>query len=126
MDQGFTKKRTALLAFDDSHNNKTIKFDISKSVCENENQKWLENLPNKGQKESLDIEEGEIVTEEPHMEPSVSRRDGSEGAALTDNTVKKRKSQNGYNSELHTGNIDSQKILDTLAKMEKHGERLTL
>lgn len=118
VDRGIAKKR---VGFDDSHK-KANKFDISKFVCDNSNQKSLQNLPDKGQKQGLDIEEGEIVTEEPYMEASVSRRDVSEGAALTD-SVKKRVSQNGNNSELHIGNFDSQKILDSLAKMEKRRER---
>ncbi|KAJ1395284.1 Pre-mRNA polyadenylation factor Fip1 [Sesbania bispinosa] len=120
-DRGIAKKETVLAGFDDSQK-KAIKFDISKSLCNNENKKSLQNLPDKGQKESLDIEEGEIVTEEPYMEAFVSRRDVSKGAAVTD-SVKKRMSQNGNNSGPHVGKLDSQKILDTLAKMEKRRER---
>lgn len=121
VDRGIAKKQTAFVGFDDSHDN-AIKFDISKSVCDKQNKKSLQNLPDKGQKEGLDIEEGEIQTEEPSMEASVYQRDVSEGATLTD-TVKKRRSQIGNDSELHTGNLDSQKILDTIAKMEKRRER---
>ncbi|KAJ1383267.1 Fip1 motif protein [Sesbania bispinosa] len=120
-DRGIAKKETVLAGFDDSQK-KAIKFDISKSLCNNENKKSFQNLPDKGQKEGLDIEEGGIVTEEPCMEASVSRRDVSKGAALTD-SVKKRMSQNGNNSGPHIGKLDSQKILDTLAKMEKRRER---
>lgn len=120
VDRGIAEKQTALVGFNDSHDN-AIKFDISKSLCDKENKKSLQNLPDKGQKEGLDIEEGEIQTEEASMEASVYQRDVSEGTALTD-TVRKR-SQNGNDSELYTGNFDSQKILDTIAKMEKRRER---
>ncbi|KAK2412140.1 FIP1[V] protein [Trifolium repens] len=121
VDQGIAAKRKALVGFDDSRK-KTIKFDISKSQRDNENKKLLQNIPDKRQKKGLDIEEGEILTDEPSMEVSVSRRGVSESAALAD-SAKKRISQNGNNSELQITNFDSQKILDTLAKMEKRRER---
>ncbi|CAJ2654038.1 unnamed protein product [Trifolium pratense] len=121
VDQGIAAKRKALVGFDDSRK-KAIKFDISKSQCDNKNKKLLQNIPDKRQKKGLDIEEGEILTDEPSTEVSVSKRGVSENAALAD-SAKKRISQNGNNSELQTTNFDSQKILDTLAKMEKRRER---
>ncbi|GAU45062.1 hypothetical protein TSUD_198500 [Trifolium subterraneum] len=121
VDQGIAAKRKALVGFDDSRK-KAIKFDVSKSQCDNKNKKLLQNIPDKRQKKGLDIEEGEIPTDEPSMEVSVSRKGVSESAALAD-SVKKRISQNGNNSEQQMSNLDSQKILDTLAKMEKRRER---
>lgn len=121
VDQGIAKKRRALVGYDESHK-KTIKSDISKFESNHENKKWLENLADKGHIESLDIEEGQIVTEEPYIEASVSRRDVSVGAALTD-SVKKRMSQNENKSDRVIGGYDSQRILESLAKMEKRRER---
>jgi pre-mRNA 3'-end-processing factor FIP1 len=121
VDRGIAEKRKALVGFDDSRK-KAIKLDVSKSQRVDQNKKLLQNLSDKGQKEGLDVEEGEIVTEEPSVEVSVSRRVVSEDATLAE-SVKKRISQNGNNSEPQIGNLDSQKILDTLAKMEKRRER---
>ncbi|CAI8610744.1 unnamed protein product [Vicia faba] len=121
VDQGIAEKRKALVGFDDSRK-KAIKLDNSNPQCDNRNKKSLQNLSDKGQKKGLDIEEGEIVTEDPHAEVSVSRKGVSDGAAVADN-AKNKISQNGNNSELHTSNIDSEKILVTLAKMEKRRER---
>jgi len=120
VDRGIAEKRKALVGFDDSRK-KAIKLGVSKSQCVDQNKKLLQNLSDKGQKEGLDVEEGEIVTEEPSVEVSVSRRDVSEGAALAESL--KRISPNGNNPELQIGNFESQKILDTLAKMEKRRER---
>ncbi|RZB82149.1 hypothetical protein D0Y65_031370 [Glycine soja] len=54
---------------------------------------------------------------------SVPRRDPSEGPVVTDSVNKKRMSQNKNSSDQYIGGYDSQKILDSLAKMEKHKER---
>ncbi|XP_061358635.1 FIP1[V]-like protein [Gastrolobium bilobum] len=122
IDQGISKKQRAFVGFDESHK-KAIKFDTSKYESNHENKKWLQNLPDKGQKEeSSDIEEGQIVTEEPYIEASVSRRDVSEGAALTDG-VKKRISQKENNCDQFIGGYDNQRIIDSIAKMEKRRER---
>lgn len=117
VDRGIAEKQKALVGSDGSR-----KKAATKSLCDNENKKSLQNLPDKRQQEGLDVEEGEIVTEEPSMEVYLSRRDASEGAGRAD-SVKKRMSQDGNNSELHIGNFDSQKILVTIAKMEKRRER---
>ncbi|XP_058757705.1 FIP1[III]-like protein isoform X2 [Vicia villosa] len=121
LDQGNAEKRKALVGFDDSRQ-KAIKLDNSNPQYDNGNKKQLQNLSDKGQKKGLDIEEGEIVIEEPHVEVSVSRKGVPEGAAVADST-KNKISQNGHTSELHTSNTDSEKILVTLAKMEKRRER---
>ncbi|CAJ1930616.1 unnamed protein product [Sphenostylis stenocarpa] len=60
-------------------------------------------LQDQGQKESSDIEEGQIVTEKWESsteEASVSRRDASEGPTVAD-SVKKRMSQN-EDVKIHT------------------------
>ncbi|XP_020202211.1 FIP1[III]-like protein isoform X2 [Cajanus cajan] len=119
VNQRIAKKRRASVVFDESHK-KASKFDTSKHQSNQESKKWLQiqNLSDQGQKESSDIEEGQIVTEEPYMDSSVSRRDASEGSSLTD-SVKKKMSQN----DQFIGGYDSQRILDSLAKMEKRRER---
>lgn len=123
LNQGIAKKRRASADFDESY--KASKLDTSKYESNHESKKRLqiENLPDKGQKESSDIEEGQIVTEEePYTDASVSRRDASEGPVGTD-SVKKRMSQNENSSDQYIGGYDSQRILDSLAKMEKRRER---
>ncbi|XP_019440157.1 PREDICTED: FIP1[III]-like protein isoform X2 [Lupinus angustifolius] len=113
------KKRKAIMSLDESH--KVIKFDTSKSENNHENKKRLQNLPDTRQEDS-DIEEGQIVTEEPYKKASVSERDVSEGATPAV-SVKKRMSQNDNKSEQLIGAYDKQRILDSLAKMEKRRER---
>src|ERR1044072_5528782 len=82
VDDGIAKKRRALVGLGESRK-KAIKSDTSKHERKHENNKWPQNLQDKEQKESSDIEEGQIVTEEPYTESSFSRRDVSEDAALT-------------------------------------------
>jgi len=111
------------VGFDESNKN-TFKFDSPKYESNLKSKKWVQNLQDQAQKESSDIEEGQIVAEEPYMEKvSVSRRDASEGPAVTDSVNKKRMSQNENSSDQYIGGYDSQRILDSLAKMEKRRER---
>ncbi|KAK7303682.1 hypothetical protein RJT34_14595 [Clitoria ternatea] len=121
VDQGIARKRRASVGFVESH--KKIKiFNYTKYESNHENEKWRQNVPDQGQQESSDIEEGQIVTEEPYVEVSVSRRDVSQGAAGT-GSVKNRLLQNENSSNQFIGGYDSQRILDSLAKMEKRRER---
>ena len=111
------------MGFDESNKNAS-KFDTPKHKSNQESKKWVQDLQDQAQKESSDIEEGQIVAEEPYMEKvSVSRRDPSEGPVVTDSVNKKRMSQNENSSEQCIGGYDSQRILDSLAKMEKRRER---
>ncbi|OIV95936.1 hypothetical protein TanjilG_27040 [Lupinus angustifolius] len=98
------KKRKATMSFDESH------------------KKRLQNHQDKRQEEDLNIEEGQIVTEGSYKKASVSRRDISEGVTPND-SVKKRMSQNDNSSDQLIGVYDNQRILDSLAKMEKRRER---
>lgn len=118
LDKGIIKKRTALMGFHKSHMVKA-----NKSESDHNCRKWLHNNPEKGQKEGLDAEEGRI-TEEPYLVPSISERDVFEGAAQN-GSVKRRMLQNENNSDQgnNIGGYDSQRILETLAKMEKRRER---
>ncbi|KAE9599219.1 hypothetical protein Lalb_Chr15g0089181 [Lupinus albus] len=113
------KKQKAIVSVDESQ--KVIKFNISKSENNHENKKRLQNLPYTRPEDS-DIEEGQIVTEEPYKKASLSERYVSEGTTPTV-SVKKRMSQNDNNSDLLIGVYDKQRILDSLAKMEKRRER---
>ncbi|XP_057431119.1 FIP1[V]-like protein [Lotus japonicus] len=113
VDEGIAKKPRASVGLAESRK-KAITFETSKYESNLENKKCLQNLQDKGQKESLDIEEGQVVPEELFTVSSVSRKDVSEGAA---------KSQHENNSDQFIGGYDNQRILDSLAKMEKRGER---
>ncbi|CAJ1963184.1 unnamed protein product [Sphenostylis stenocarpa] len=125
VNQGIAKKRRrAPVAFSQSNKN-AIKFDAPKYESNLQIKKWVQSLQDQGQKESSDIEEGQIVTEKWESsteDASVSRRDASEGPTVTD-SVKKRMSQNEGSSDHCIGGYDSQRILDSLAKMEKRRER---
>jgi len=101
-------------------NERASKFDANLG-----SKKWVQNLQDQGQKESSDIEEGQIVTKKwqsSFEKASIARRDTSKGPAVTD-IVKKRMSQNEGSSDQCIGGYDSQRILDSLAKMEKRRER---
>ncbi|KAK7276682.1 hypothetical protein RIF29_17826 [Crotalaria pallida] len=119
--QVIAKKRKAIVSFDESHK-KVIKYDTSKSEYNHGDKKRVQALPDAKQEEDLDIEEGQIVTEEPYTKASVSKRDVSEGAKTTD-SAKSRMSLNDSNSAKFIGGYYSQRILDSLAKMEKRRER---
>ncbi|KAH1041329.1 hypothetical protein AAZX31_09G035200 [Glycine max] len=110
------KRRRAAVGFDESNKNAS-KFDTPKHKSNQESKKWVQDLQDQAQKESSEIEEGQFVAEEPYME------EASEGPAVTDGVNKKRMSQNENSSEQCIGGYDSQRILDSLAKMEKRRER---
>ncbi|XP_015959543.1 FIP1[III]-like protein [Arachis duranensis] len=121
VNQGMAKKRRALVGSEEFRH-RTIKLSTSKCESNHRNKKSLQNIPDKGHKDCSDIEEGQIVMEEPCLEASTSRRDVSEVAALTE-TARKGRSKNENNAVHLIGGYDSQRILDTLAKMEKRRER---
>ncbi|XP_028751744.1 FIP1[V]-like protein isoform X2 [Neltuma alba] len=116
--QGISKKRTTSMGLYKSHNEKAPEFESSHS-----GRKRLHSIPDKEHK-SLEAEEGQMVTEEPCVVPSMNKRDLSEGEALT-GCEKKRMPPNENNSELDSniGGFDNQRLLATLAKMEKRRER---
>lgn len=120
VNQGIARKRRRdSVGFDES-NKRASKYEGNLGC-----KKWVQNLQDQGQKESSDIEEGQIVTEKWESsieEASVARRDTSKGPGVTD-SVKKRLSQNEGSSDQCIGGYDSQRILDSLAKMEKRRER---
>ncbi|XP_022633525.1 FIP1[III]-like protein isoform X2 [Vigna radiata var. radiata] len=124
VNQRIAKKRMRdSVGFDES-NERASKFDASKYESNLGSKKWVQNLQDQGQKESSDIEEGQIVTKKcksSFEKPSTSRRDASKGPAVTDSV--KRMSQNEGSSDQCIGGFDSQRILDSLAKMEKRRER---
>ncbi|MED6108899.1 hypothetical protein PIB30_028508 [Stylosanthes scabra] len=120
VDQGTAKKRRALVGFDEFRD-KSIKLRTTKCESNHRNKKSLQNILVKGHKVCSDIEEGQIATE-PCLEASTSRRDISEGAAFTE-TARKGLPKNENNAVHLIGGYDSQRILDTLAKMEKRRER---
>ncbi|XP_054806064.1 FIP1[III]-like protein isoform X2 [Prosopis cineraria] len=115
LDQDFAKKRTASMGIYKSHDEKAAKFE---SNCNR--RKWLHSIPDKEHK-GLESEEGQMVTEEPCMLGSMHRRDLSEGEAQTGS--KKRMLHNENNRDNNTSGQDNQRILETLAKMEKRRER---
>ncbi|CAJ1965544.1 unnamed protein product, partial [Sphenostylis stenocarpa] len=89
------KRRRAPVAFSQS-NKSVIKFDAPKYESNLQIKKWVQSLQDQGQKESSDIEEGQIVTEKWESsteEASVSGRDASKVQRVGD-SVKKRMSQN--------------------------------
>lgn len=75
-------------------------------------------------KDDLDIEEGQIVLEEPNVDKHLENKHSSESRAHFHN-VKKRISLREFVSGDNkvAGKYDNQHILETMAKMEKRRER---
>lgn len=119
-DQQITKKRIGTMGF-----NKSNMEGATKAKSDHTGRKRLQSFPDKGEKEGLDAEKGQIVTKEPCLVASISTRDVSEGAALAGGSTKKRmlSNENNSNKDNNISGYDSQKILQTLAKMEKRRER---
>ncbi|KAJ7955231.1 FIP1 [Quillaja saponaria] len=120
-----TKKQTTSMCCDE-YGKKSFEHGISKTQIDPNKTIWLGKFSVKEAKDALDIEEGQIVTEEPNVEKSVSGTDVSGGVAPT-HTVMKRMLQNENGSDqIQNGTdsgYDSQHIRETLAKMEKRRER---
>nr|POE81025.1 fip1[v]-like protein [Quercus suber] len=110
-----TEKRTTLMDYNDPHMEKAVHPEIAKIESSQNNPKWLDKFPITEHNEDLDIEEGQIVTEEPNTEVSTGRRYATEDAALTCNNVS--------DGNKFVGDYDNQRFLETLAKMEKRRER---
>jgi pre-mRNA 3'-end-processing factor FIP1 len=113
--QEIEKKRTNLMDYNEPHMVKAVHPEIPKIEGSQNNAKWLDKFPITEPNEDLDIEEGQIVTEEPNTEDSTGRRYVSEDAALTCN--------DGSDGNKVVGGYDNQRILESLAKMEKRRER---
>jgi pre-mRNA 3'-end-processing factor FIP1 len=124
MGQKIDKKRAALMDSNEPHMEKAVQSNIPRTESSQNNAKCLDKFPITEHNEDLDIEEGQIITEEPNAEDSFRRRGVSQDAALTCN-VKRiiLSSENGSNVNKVIGGYDNQRILDTLAKMEKRRER---
>ncbi|KAI9123168.1 hypothetical protein K1719_006057 [Acacia pycnantha] len=118
LDQGIAKKRRTSMGLHKSHNEKAAKFE-----CFHNGRKRLHNITDKEHK-GLEVEEGLLVTEEPCMGGSMHRRDISEGEALTGGKKKRMlHKENNSDWDSNIGGYDNQRILETLAKMEKRRER---
>lgn len=124
IDHKIDKKQTVLMDYNEPYLEKAVQPDIPKIESSQSNAKWLDKFPITEHNEDLDIEEGQIVTEEPNTDASFRGRDVPEDGALT-LSVKKRIIHNGNssNGKKVVGVYDNQRILETLAKMEKRRER---
>lgn len=100
---------------------KDIQPDIPNNSSKQEKEKWFDKFPVAESKEALDIEEGQIVTDEPEKKtaPVQQKNHVSESAAA------KKTMLNGNiaNGKKVVEGFDKDKIAQTLAKMEKRRER---
>lgn len=104
------------LDFNESPSYKVIHSNIQKGRRNPDNEKFHDEFPAAMRNENLDIEEGQMLTEEPpHTIVS---------GAQTQNE-KKRKLHDDFASNGSKTRVayDNQRILETLAKMEKRRER---
>lgn len=124
MDLKFAKEKTMLKDFKESRTGKAIQTGIPKIEGNQDDKKWLDKYPITEHNKDLDIEDGQIITEEPNIEDNWVKNFVSKGAASIPN-VKKRTCDraNASSGNETNGAYDNQRILDTLAKMEKRRER---
>jgi hypothetical protein len=85
MGQKIDKKRAALMDSNEPHMEKAVQSNIPRTESSQNNAKCLDKFPITEHNEDLDIEEGQIITEEPNAEDSFRRRGVSQDAALTCN-----------------------------------------
>lgn len=88
------------------------------------NEKGHHMFPVTAQNADLDIEEGQIVTQEPNTEHPLQRKHASECAAPAHSTKKRVfDCHNASNGNKVVERYDKLRILQTMAKMEQRGER---
>ncbi|CAL8991134.1 unnamed protein product [Prunus brigantina] len=123
MDPEIGGARTTLVGSSESEK-WAVQFSIPKVQRNQNNENRLEAFPVTGQNDDLDMEDGQIVTEELTTAHPLQRKHASEYAVPAHN-VKRRPFNNG--SASHGNKVvegyDNQRILETMAKMEKRGER---
>lgn len=123
MDPEIGGARTTLVGSSESEK-RAVQFSIPKVRRNRNNENRLEVFPVTGQNDDLDMEDGQIVTEELTTAHPLQRKHASEYAAPAHN-VKRRPFNKG--SASHGNKVvegyDNQRILETMAKMEKRGER---
>ncbi|GAV70856.1 Fip1 domain-containing protein, partial [Cephalotus follicularis] len=121
----FAKEQTPLHGFNESGRGKAVQTDIPIGESNEEDEMWLDKFPSTEHNENLDIEEGQIITDEPTIEDYLEKKPVSESAVLPQ-IVKKRILHDEKNASIGTKVVeefDNQRILETLAKMEKRRER---
>ncbi|KAK3188636.1 hypothetical protein Dsin_028197 [Dipteronia sinensis] len=124
IDQKLAKEQTTLKDYHESDRGKAIRTDIAKIDSNKNNEKRCGKFPVTACSEDLDIEEGQIVTEEPNMEKDFEKKHVFESTAPTRN-VKKRisHSENASSENNIVEQYDNHHLQETLAKMEKRRER---
>lgn len=123
MDPEIGGARTTLVGSSESEK-WAVQFSIPKVQRNQNSENRLEAFPVTGQNDDLDMEDGQIVTEELTTAHPLQRKHASVYAVPAHN-VKRRPFNNG--SASHGNKVvegyDNQRILETIAKMEKRGER---
>lgn len=110
--------------FNDSPMDKAVQHELPKDGNHYNNEKWHYKFPVTLQNEDLDIEEGQIVTEETYITGILERSDASESQAVNHSAKKKQlhSIETTSNQDKVVG-ADDQRIVEMLAKMEKRRER---
>ncbi|KAF3456353.1 hypothetical protein FNV43_RR01003 [Rhamnella rubrinervis] len=124
MDPEIAEEHISSVDFDESRKKKAVQCDLPKGGHHYNNEKWHEKLPVTLQNKDLDIEEGQIVTEETNTTDILERSHASESAAHK-YSVKSRllRRESSSNQGKVAGTSDDQRIREMLAKMEKRRER---
>ncbi|XP_034685229.1 FIP1[III]-like protein isoform X2 [Vitis riparia] len=101
---------------------KIIQPDL-KSESNWNNEKCLDKFLVTEHDEALDIEEGQIIPEEMNKDDSVETKYASESITPSRNVKRRLGNANAANGNKVVAECDNQRILQTLAKMEKRQER---
>lgn len=123
MDPEIAEERISSVDFNESHK-KAVQRDLPKDGHHYNNEKSHEKFPVTLQNKDLDIEEGQIVTEETYASGILERSHTSESAAhryRVKNRLLHRESSSNQGKVV--GTSDDQRIREMLAKMEKRRER---
>ncbi|KAK9288107.1 hypothetical protein L1049_016554 [Liquidambar formosana] len=110
--------------FNQSYRGMAVQPGIPKIGSNQNNEKWHHKFLITEHNEALDLEEGQIVPDEPDKGVPIEKKHVSESEALTGDVKKmKLQNKNAANGNTVSGGYDNHRILETLAKMEKRGER---
>ncbi|PON64960.1 Pre-mRNA polyadenylation factor Fip [Parasponia andersonii] len=94
---------------------KVIHSNLPKGGGKPDNEKFPSQFPAAVRNENLDIEDGQIITEEPYKHASAAHMHKGEKRKLRDDFAS--------HGSMTSAEYDNQRILETIAKMEKRRER---
>ncbi|KAF5737059.1 hypothetical protein HS088_TW14G01215 [Tripterygium wilfordii] len=122
----FSKELTASMDFNECRSGKEIQTDAAETVINQRKDQLHGEFPVPEPSADMDIEEGQIITEQ-NMEDHFMVKHDTKYAAQTENMKKRMlRDENAFDGSKDARGYDNQHILETLAKMEKRRERFKI